>query len=78
MVKIQAGCTDNLWLAACVRDFNGKDEAGMIARLVNVADPHDTRCLCQHRPAYAEPHFWKDASPVFQKHGFQHLFLLHV
>ncbi len=77
-VKIKAGCTDSLWLAVCVEPYGGKDEAGMGARSVNAAGPHDMRCPYQHYPADAEPHFWKDAPPVFQKHGFPHLFLLHV
>ena len=36
--------------------------------------PHCGRCLCEH-PAYQEPHFWKDAPVVFQRHEFQRWFL---
>ena len=39
--------------------------------------PHCGRCLCQH-PAYAEPNFWKEAPRVFQRHGFQRLFLYYL
>jgi hypothetical protein len=39
--------------------------------------PHCRRCLCEH-PAYAEPHFWKDAPPAFQHHGFRRLFLFYL
>jgi hypothetical protein len=39
--------------------------------------PHCRRCVCQH-PAYGEPHFWKEAPPVFQRRGFQRLFLLYL
>lgn len=39
--------------------------------------PQCRRCMCEH-PAYAEPHFWKDAPPAFQRHGFQRLFLYYL
>jgi hypothetical protein len=39
--------------------------------------PHCRRCLCEH-PAYAEPHFWKDAPPAFAHHGFRRLFLFYL
>jgi len=39
--------------------------------------PHCRRCMCEH-PAYAEPHFWKDAPAVFLHHGFRRLFLFYL
>ena len=38
--------------------------------------PHCGRCLCRH-PAYSEPHFWKPAPVIFQRHGFERLFLFY-
>ena len=35
------------------------------------------RCVCEH-PAYAEPHFWKDAPMAFRAEGFQRLFLFYL
>jgi len=39
--------------------------------------PHCERCVCRH-PAYAEPHFWKEAPVGFQRYGFRRLFLLYL
>jgi predicted amidophosphoribosyltransferase len=39
--------------------------------------PSCQRCLCEH-PAYAEPHFWKDAPEAFQRRGFRRLFLFYL
>ena len=39
--------------------------------------PSCRHCLCEH-PAYAEPHFWKEAPEVFQQHGFRRLFLYYL
>ena len=39
--------------------------------------PHCMRCACAH-PAYQEPHFWKDAPPAFQHHGFGRLFMFYL
>jgi len=39
--------------------------------------PQCASCVCEH-PAYAEPHFWKEAPPVFRRHGFERLFLFYL
>jgi predicted amidophosphoribosyltransferase len=39
--------------------------------------PECQRCLCDH-PAYREQHFWKEAPLVFQREGFQRLFLFYL
>ena len=39
--------------------------------------PECNRCACE-LPAYAEPHFWKDAPMAFQKQGFRRLFLYYL
>jgi hypothetical protein len=39
--------------------------------------PQCARSVCEH-PAYSEPHFWKEAPPVFQHQGFRRLFLLYL
>jgi hypothetical protein len=39
--------------------------------------PSCGRCVCEH-PAYAEPHFWKDAPDIFQQYGFRRLFLFYL
>ena len=39
--------------------------------------PSCWRCVCEH-PAYAEPHFWKEAPAGFQRRGFRRLFLFYL
>jgi hypothetical protein len=39
--------------------------------------PNCDLCLCAH-PAYAEPHFWKDAPEAFHQRGFRRLFLFYL
>lgn len=39
--------------------------------------PHCGRCACAD-PDYGEPRLWKDAPPVFRKHGFRRLFVRYL
>ena len=39
--------------------------------------PACRRCVCEH-PAYAEPHFWKEAPTAFRAEGFRRLFLFYL
>lgn len=39
--------------------------------------PFCAQCVCQH-PAYAEPHFWKQAPIAFERQGFRRLFLFYL
>jgi hypothetical protein len=63
-------CGDRFNLFAAVWCAHQDDESSKMC-------PSCGRCVCEH-PAYAEPHFWKDAPEVFQQHGFRRLFLFYL